>query len=67
MRSKGGSCWRLPNASNGGGRRPTLHVGARRPTTYHCLDRCELVGHLTSAEVSGETDRVVGYAGLLFG
>ena len=32
-----------------------------------CLDRCELVDYVTSAEVSGETDRVVGYAGLLFG
>ncbi len=31
------------------------------------LNRCETVGHMTSAEVSGETDRVVGYAGMLFG
>jgi AmmeMemoRadiSam system protein B len=31
------------------------------------LNRCEAVGHTTSAEVSGDTSRVVGYAGLLFG
>jgi AmmeMemoRadiSam system protein B len=32
-----------------------------------CLKRCEAVGYATSAEASGSTDRVVGYAGLLFG
>jgi AmmeMemoRadiSam system protein B len=32
-----------------------------------CLHRCELVGYATSAEAGGSTDRVVGYAGLLFG
>jgi AmmeMemoRadiSam system protein B/AmmeMemoRadiSam system protein A len=32
-----------------------------------CLHRCEAVGYATSAEASGSTDRVVGYAGLLFG
>jgi AmmeMemoRadiSam system radical SAM enzyme/AmmeMemoRadiSam system protein B/AmmeMemoRadiSam system protein A len=30
------------------------------------LNRCELVGHATSAEASGDTRRVVGYAGALF-
>ncbi len=32
-----------------------------------CLSRYESVGYATSAEAGGETDRVVGYAGLLFG
>ena len=32
-----------------------------------CLSRCESVGYATSAEAGGATDRVVGYAGLLFG
>lgn len=32
-----------------------------------CLKRCETVGYTTSAEASGDTARVVGYAGLLFG
>ncbi len=32
-----------------------------------CLNRCESVGYATSAEANGATDRVVGYAGLLFG
>jgi AmmeMemoRadiSam system protein B len=32
-----------------------------------CLGRCESVAYATSAEASGDTDRVVGYAGLLFG
>jgi AmmeMemoRadiSam system protein B/AmmeMemoRadiSam system protein A len=32
-----------------------------------CLSRCESVAYATSAEASGDTDRVVGYAGLLFG
>jgi AmmeMemoRadiSam system protein B/AmmeMemoRadiSam system protein A len=32
-----------------------------------CLNRCESVGYATSAEASGDTNRVVGYAGLLFG
>ena len=32
-----------------------------------CLKRCESVGYATSAEASGDTSRVVGYAGLLFG
>jgi AmmeMemoRadiSam system protein B/AmmeMemoRadiSam system protein A len=32
-----------------------------------CLKRCESVGYTTSAETSGDTNRVVGYAGLLFG
>jgi AmmeMemoRadiSam system protein B/AmmeMemoRadiSam system protein A len=32
-----------------------------------CLNRCELVGRATSADAGGPTDRVVGYAGLLFG
>jgi AmmeMemoRadiSam system protein B len=31
------------------------------------LKRCESVGYATSAEASGDTGRVVGYAGLLFG
>ena len=31
------------------------------------LKRCESVGYTTSAEASGDTSRVVGYAGLLFG
>lgn len=31
-----------------------------------CLTHCELVGHATSAEAGGPTDRVVGYAGMLF-
>lgn len=31
------------------------------------LRRCELVGYTTSAEASGDTHRVVGYAGVLFG
>jgi len=31
------------------------------------LKRTELVGHTTSAEVSGDTGRVVGYAGMLLG
>jgi AmmeMemoRadiSam system protein B/AmmeMemoRadiSam system protein A len=30
------------------------------------LRRCEIVGHATSAESSGDTRRVVGYAGVLF-
>lgn len=30
------------------------------------LDECQLVGHTTSAERSGDTSRVVGYAGVLF-
>jgi AmmeMemoRadiSam system protein B/AmmeMemoRadiSam system protein A len=33
----------------------------------NCLKRCESVGYTTSAESSGDTSRVVGYAGLLFG
>ena len=32
-----------------------------------CLNRCEFVGHATSADAGGPSDRVVGYAGLLFG
>jgi AmmeMemoRadiSam system protein B/AmmeMemoRadiSam system protein A len=32
-----------------------------------CLNRCESVGYATSADANGATDRVVGYAGLLFG
>ena len=32
-----------------------------------CLNRCESVGCATSADAGGPTDRVVGYAGLLFG
>jgi AmmeMemoRadiSam system protein B/AmmeMemoRadiSam system protein A len=31
------------------------------------LNRCESVGRATSADASGPSDRVVGYAGLLFG
>jgi len=31
------------------------------------LNRCETVGYATSADAGGPTDRVVGYAGLLFG
>lgn len=30
------------------------------------LHRCQLVGYATSAEASGDTNRVVGYAGMLF-
>jgi AmmeMemoRadiSam system protein B len=33
----------------------------------NALQRCELVGHITSAERTGNTQHVVGYAGLLFG
>jgi len=33
---------------------------------WGCLNRCESVGYATSAEAGGSTDRVVGYAGLLF-
>ena len=40
------------------------HGGLRQ---LQCLSRCESVGYATSAEAGGETDRVVGYAGLLFG
>jgi AmmeMemoRadiSam system radical SAM enzyme/AmmeMemoRadiSam system protein B/AmmeMemoRadiSam system protein A len=32
-----------------------------------CLSRCELVGYATSGDTTGETNRVVGYAGMLFG
>jgi AmmeMemoRadiSam system protein B/AmmeMemoRadiSam system protein A len=32
-----------------------------------CLTRSELVGYATSADAGGPTDRVVGYAGVLFG
>ncbi|MBN2291516.1 MAG: AmmeMemoRadiSam system protein B, partial [Pirellulales bacterium] len=32
-----------------------------------CLERSELVGHTNSGEVSGDTGKVVGYAGVLFG
>jgi AmmeMemoRadiSam system protein B len=31
------------------------------------LHRCELVGHTTSAETTGDTHRVVGYGGMLLG
>jgi AmmeMemoRadiSam system protein B len=31
------------------------------------LQRAQRVAYTTSAEVSGDTDRVVGYAGMLFG
>ena len=31
------------------------------------LNRCQRVGYATSAEVSGDSSRVVGYAGMLFG
>jgi AmmeMemoRadiSam system protein B len=31
------------------------------------LEKCERVGYATSAEVSGDKSRVVGYAGMLFG
>jgi AmmeMemoRadiSam system protein B len=30
------------------------------------LKKCEPVGYATSAEVSGDKNRVVGYAGMLF-
>jgi len=30
------------------------------------LEECEIVGHTTSAERSGDRSRVVGYAGVLF-
>jgi AmmeMemoRadiSam system protein B len=30
------------------------------------LNQCETVGYTTSAEASGDRDRVVGYAGMLF-
>ena len=32
-----------------------------------CLTRCEAVGRATSADAGGPVDRVVGYAGMLFG
>jgi AmmeMemoRadiSam system protein B len=32
-----------------------------------CLRKCEHVGYATSADVTGDTSRVVGYAGMLFG
>ena len=31
------------------------------------LAKCERVGYATSADVSGDKSRVVGYAGMLFG
>jgi len=31
-----------------------------------CLNRCESVGYATSADATGDTSRVVGYAGMLF-
>jgi MEMO1 family protein len=31
------------------------------------VERAELVSHLTSGDVTGERDRVVGYAGMIFG
>ena len=31
------------------------------------LKRCQMVGYTTSAEASGDKNRVVGYAGMLFG
>jgi len=31
-----------------------------------CLHSAERVGYATSADVSGDTTRVVGYAGMLF-
>jgi AmmeMemoRadiSam system protein B len=31
------------------------------------LHKCERVAYATSAEASGDTRRVVGYAGMLFG
>ena len=31
------------------------------------LNRCESVGQATSADAGGPAERVVGYAGLLFG
>jgi AmmeMemoRadiSam system protein B len=31
------------------------------------LHRCKRVGYATSAEVSGDSSRVVGYAGMLLG
>lgn len=34
---------------------------------WDCLSRCESVGYATSAESSGDTSRVVGYAGMLLG
>ena len=34
---------------------------------WGCLSRCEEVGYATSAETTGDTSRVVGYAGLLLG
>ncbi len=34
---------------------------------WDCLHRCESVGYATSAESSGDTSRVVGYAGMLLG
>lgn len=32
-----------------------------------CLNRCQSVGYSTSADAGGPSDRVVGYAGVLFG
>jgi AmmeMemoRadiSam system protein B len=32
-----------------------------------CPRRAERVGYATSADVTGDTSRVVGYAGMLFG
>jgi len=34
---------------------------------WDSLSRCESVGYSTSADASGDTGRVVGYAGMLFG
>ena len=31
------------------------------------LQTCQRVGYATSADVTGDTSRVVGYAGMLFG
>jgi len=34
---------------------------------WDCLTRCQSVGYSTSADAGGDTDRVVGYAGMLLG
>jgi len=48
------------------GMRPAVAV-METLRTWGCLSRIEEVGYATSADASGDTARVVGYAGLLFG
>ena len=45
---------------------PTV-VGMETMRQLGQLDTCQRVGYATSADASGDTSRVVGYAGMLFG